>query len=197
MKGLIIPIREVGFDLEDIQIVELYWMRSESAITESDRKYGKMLKKISYSMLSSSEDAEECVSDTYFTAWNRMPSDRPTFLGAFLSRIVRGLSIDRYRRSKAAKRSGIEVAIDELEECIPSQISVERELESGALAGAINRFLAGLDKESRVIFVRRYYFTESISEIAKALGFSEGKVKTVLFRRRKELYSMLEKEELL
>ena len=153
--------------------------------------------KISYSMLSSNEDAEECVSDTYLAAWNRMPSDRPTFLGAFLSRIVRGLSIDRYRRRLASKRSGIEVAIDELEECIPSQSNVERELESGALSGVLNRFLAGLDAESRVMFVRRYYLTQSVSEIAESMGFSESKVKTSLFRRRKELYAILEKEKLL
>ena len=184
-------------DLEDIQIVELYWERSERAITESERKYGKMLMKISYSMLSSNEDAEECVSDTYLAAWNRMPSDRPTFLGAFLSRIVRGLSIDRYRRSRASKRSGIEVTIDELEECIPSQSGVERELESGVLSEALNRFLAGLDAESRVMFVRRYYLTQSVAEIAEALGVTESKVKTSLFRRRRELYAMLEKEKLL
>lgn len=182
--------------MEDFQIVELYWARSESAIKESDRKYGKMLTKISFSMLSSNEDAEECVNDTYLSAWNRMPTDRPTYLGAFLSRIVRGISIDRYRRRKAQKRSGSEIAIDELEECIPSQSNVEGELENGALSEAINRFLGTMDHDSRVVFVRRYYLTQSISEIARELGFSEGKVKTLLFRRRKELYNMLEKEGL-
>ena len=182
--------------MEDYRIVDLYWARNETAITESDRKYGGMLKSLSYSLLSSREDAEECVNDTYLDAWNAMPTARPEFLGAFLSKITRRISIDRWRREHREKRGGI-AAVEELNDCIPSESTVEGEYQNGVLAEAIYAFLASLPKEKRVIFLRRYFFSQPLSTIARELGMSEGKVKTVLFRLRERLRERLEAEKLL
>ena len=109
--------------MEDYQIVDLYWARQESAIAETDKKYGRMLNSISFSLLSSAEDAEECVNDTYVAAWQSMPQERPTYLGAFLSKIIRRISVSRYRTSHAQKRGGASVLIEELSEAIPSSSS--------------------------------------------------------------------------
>ncbi len=178
-------------DTEDYKIVDLYWERSQSAIIESDKKYGRLLLKISYSLLDSRPDSEECVNDTYLAAWNRMPTERPVFLGAFLSKIVRNISIDRFRKRTAAKRGRVSESLDELEECISDGFSVENEIENSELRDILNRFVSGLDQDSRVIFVKRYFFGESIAEIAKETGFSQGKIKTSLFRRRTELANIL------
>lgn len=191
------PKKEARFSLEDYQIVNLYWQRSENAIVESDRKYGKLLKKISFSLLNSNEDAEECVNDTYTEAWNRMPEDRPAYLGAYLSKIVRCLSINRFRALKRQKRGGYDTIIEELTECIPSNGDIFGEFENGRLKDTLNRFVATLDTEKRVIFLRRYFYSESVSDIAESLNVSESKVKTVLFRARQALKKALEKEELI
>ncbi len=184
--------------MEDNQIVDLYWERSEKAITESQKKYEKLLFKISYSLLSSKPDSEECVNDTYLAAWNRMPTERPVFLGAFLSKIVRNLSIDRFRTLHASKRgSAIEKTVEELAECISDGMTVERELESSLLRETINRFLGSLDEEMRVMFVKRYFFGENIADISNEMGVSQSKVKTSLFRRRAELAEILKKEGVL
>lgn len=183
--------------MEDFQIVELYWARSESAIVESSRKYGNMLKGISYSLVTSAEDAEECVSDTYLAAWERMPEDRPVYLGSFLAKIVRRLSIDRFRCSHRQKRGGMNQIISELTDCIPSNENVEHSFENGMLAGTLNRFLYSLDGEKRAIFVRRYFYSHSLSTIAADMKMSEGKLKSILFRLRAGLRTVLEKEELL
>ncbi len=177
--------------IEDFQIVDLYWERSQSAIIESDKKYGKLLFKISYSLLDSKPDSEECVNDTYLAAWNRMPTERPVFLGAFLSKIVRNISVDRFRKRNATKRGRMAASLDELEECFSDGYSVEGELENTELRELLNRFISGLDAESRVIFVKRYFFSKEISEIAKETGFSQGKIKSSLFRRRAELANIL------
>ena len=183
--------------MEDFEIVDLYWAREEKAISESDRKYGRMLLSLSFSMLSSHEDAEECANDTYLAAWNAMPTDRPTYLGAFLSKITRNLSLDRYRVSHREKRGGVEGLLEELTECIPDRSSVEEEYENGRLADALNAFLASLDAEKRAIFLRRYYYSQSIAEIALSLRMSEGKVKVTLHRIREKLRRELEVKDLL
>ena len=182
--------------MEDHQIVDLYWQRSESAINETANKYGKMLGSISYSLLSSSEDAEECVNDTYMEAWGRMPEDRPNYLGAYLAKIVRCLSIDRFRASHRQKRGTAAALTDELCACIPDGADPQKEYENGMLAQSINRFLFGLDEEKRRMFVRRYFYSDSISAIAERLHVSRAKVKTTLFRLRAELKEHLEKEGL-
>ncbi len=184
--------------MEDCHIVDLFWDRSEKAIRETDQKYGRMLTGISYSLLHSREDAEECVNDTYLTAWGLMPDDRPAYLGAFLSKIVRRISIDRFRSLHRKKRDGgIELLIDELAECIPDSATIEAEYENGRLAGLLNRFIGALPEEKRVIFVLRYFSSQPLSDIAEKLQISEGKVKTVLFRTRESLRAELEKEGLL
>ncbi len=180
--------------MEDRQIVDLYWERSENAIKESSQKYGKMLNGISYSLLSSSEDAEECVSDTYLEAWQRMPEDRPAYLGAYLARIVRCLSIDRFRTSHRQKRGEATSLTDELYECLSSSMTPNEEYENGRIAKVINKFLFELDEEKRRIFVRRYFYSDSISSISARLGVSIPKVKTTLHRLRSELREYLEKE---
>ncbi len=180
--------------MEDHKIVDLYWQRSENAIKETAGKYGKMLDGISYSLLSSREDAEECVNDTYLEAWNKMPEDRPAYLGAYLSRIVRCISIDRFRSAHRQKRGEAASLTDELADCIPSCMTPEEEYENGRIAKVINKFLFELDEEKRRIFVRRYYYSDSVFDIADRLRIGVPKVKTTLHRLRGELREYLEKE---
>ena len=180
--------------MEDYKIVDLYWARSESAIKETDSKYGRMLASISVSLVRTNEDAEECVSDTYLAAWNSMPSERPIYLGAFLSKIIRRISIDKYRASNSQKRRGTAVFIDELTECIPSGDDIQSDYDNKMIAEALNRFLMSLDEEKRKIFVRRYFYSDPIEVIARGMSIGEGKVKTVLFRTRNALRKFLEEE---
>ena len=182
--------------MEDSRIVDLYWQRDESAISESDRKYGRMLNVLSFSLLSSREDAEECVNDTYIDAWNSMPDARPDYLGAFLSKITRRISIDRFRRKHSEKRGGIDNLTSELTECIPDTYS-ERELDSNEIRRVINDFLAEYDSEKRAMFVLRYFYSRSIEEIALKVGSRESRVKTTLHRMRQRLREKLEKEGLM
>ena len=135
--------------MEDHKIVDLYWARNEQGIVESDLKYGKILRSLSFSLLSSREDAEECVNDTYLDAWNAMPTARPTYLGAFLSKITRRISIDRFRADHRQKRGGMGMILEELSDCIPSPDSVEREYENKRLTNALEAFLSGQTPERR------------------------------------------------
>ena len=181
--------------MEDFAIVDLYWARNERAIIESDAKYGRMLFSLSYSLTSSNEDTEECVSDTYLAAWNNMPEDRPDYLGAYLSKIVRRLSINRFRAEHRQKRGGgAERLIDELGECIPDTWDVTADFENGRLRGVLNGFIGSLPRERRDVFVLRYFCSKSVSEIADQLGLSQGKVKTMLHRTRLALKQLLEEE---
>ena len=192
------PRKKGGSDqMEDFKIVDLYWERSERAISETRTKYERMLSGISYSLLRSYEDAEECVNDTYLSAWNSMPSDRPIYLGAYLSKIIRALSIDKFRSKHSKRRGGFEELCEELDECIPDPSSIQAQYENGQLARAINRFIAELPEEKRVIFIRRYFYSDSVEQIAKRMGFTSSKVKTSLFRMREELRQILEKEDML
>ncbi len=180
--------------MEDYQIVDLYWARSEKAISETDTKYGRMLTGISIGLVKIKEDAEECLSDTYLAAWNSMPEERPIYLGAFLSKIIRRISIDKYRAAHSEKRGGKDALISELTECIPSVADVQSEYDNKLLAEALNRFLYSLDEEKRKIFVRRYFYSDSIDVIARGMNVSVGKVKTVLFRTRNALREFLLEE---
>ena len=183
--------------MEDYKIVDLYWERKEKAIAETEKKYGKMLHSLSYSLLSSHEDAEECVNDTYLGAWNAMPSARPMYLGPFLSKITRRLSIDRWRRDHREKRGGVLEMVEELTECIPDSSTPAEEFERGRLRGEINEFLRTLTEEKRAIFVRRYFYAQPVTLIAKEIGVSEAKVKVVLHRLREQLKIRLEACDLL
>lgn len=183
--------------MEDYQIVDLYWERSERAIKETDIKYGRILKSTSLSLLSSNEDADECVNDTYLAAWNRMPDERPIYLGAFLSRIIRNISVSRYRARHREKRGGADAVTVELLDCIPDKSSIENDFDNDRLKDALNNFIISQSEEKRAIFIRRYFWSEDISEIAGNIGISESKVKTTLFRMRVALRDMLEREGLL
>lgn len=182
--------------MEDHQIIDLYWARSESALSETAGKYGRYCHYIAYGILHNDEDSEECVNDTYLRAWNSMPPHRPEKLSAFLGKIVRNLSLNRYELYTAEKRGGgqIALALDELEECIPAGSEVDLPVRENALVDAINRFLASMPAESRKLFMRRYWYFRSIKEIALEYGLSESKVKMTLLRARNSLKQFLEKE---
>ncbi len=180
--------------MEDYQIVDLYWERSERAISETDTKYGRMLTGISLGLVHTNEDAEECLNDTYLAAWNSMPSERPIYLGAFLSKIIRRISIDKYRIAHSEKRGGKDALLSELSECIPSEADVVKEYDNKLLAEALNRFLYSLDEEKRNMFVRRYFYSDPIDVIARGMNVGVGKVKTVLFRTRNALRNFLSEE---
>ena len=179
--------------MKDERIVALYWERNEEAIRESEAKYGKYCHAIAYNLLRSHEDSGECVNDTWRGAWNAIPPEKPTSLKCFLGRLTRNIAIDRYRHDSAQKRSAeIESAIDEYWECIPNgDAPIEDEL---ALSQAINGFLERLDRRSRIIFMRRYWYSMSIRDIAESMQLSESYVSVILHRTRSKFKEHLTKE---
>ena len=185
-----------GIELEDSKIIDLYWARKEQALSETDAKYGNYCRTIARNILRNFEDTEECVSDTWLHAWNSMPPQRPGILSAFLGRITRNLSFDRCKYQQAAKRGGgaLPLALDELGECIPAAGRVEHELEQKELAAAIDRFLRTLPEKDCNLFLRRYWYVDSISVIADRYGMKENTVKSILFRTREKLRKFLGEE---
>jgi len=184
--------------MEDQTIIALYWQRDEAALDETAKKYGGYCHAVAYNILGCGMDAEECVNDTWLHAWHAIPPQRPLFLGAFLSRITRNLCLSRIRRLSAKKRgaSQAELALSELDECIPARNKVEDELEARELAESINRFLAGLKESERNIFMARYYHFAPTADIARRTGSSVSKVNTTLSRTRAKLRKFLKEEEL-
>ena len=182
--------------MEDSQIVELYWARSERAISETSSKYGKYCYSISYRILVNIEDAGECVNDTYLGAWNSMPPHRPLVLSTFLGKITRRVSINRWKQNSRDKRGAGEItlALDELSDCIPSPMDMESMIESKELGKIVNTFLSTLPGTERDVFLCRYWFLASISEISQRFNFSQSKTKSMLFRTRGKLYQYLQKE---
>ncbi len=181
--------------MEDEKIIDLYWKRSEDAISETTGKYGKCIRQIAFRILNNHEDAGECENDTYAAAWNAIPPAYPKSLLAFLGRLVRNIALDRYDYNQAKKRNGkFDVLLSELEECLASPDTVETEVEAGYVAGLISDFLRALDADSRCIFLRRYWYSDSIRDIAARFGMSDSKVKSNLFRTRKKLKEHLDKE---
>lgn len=181
--------------MDDLQIIELYWAREEAAIAESSIKYGKLLHHIAYNILANREDSEECVSSTYGRAWDTMPPQKPGSLSAYLGRITRNLSINRWYENRAQKRGGGAFALlSELSDCIPSANSVEAAVETNALAELISRWLRSLPKEERTLFLRRYWFGDSLSFLAKARGTSANQLAGRIYRLRQKLKVMLEQE---
>ena len=182
--------------MEDKDIVELYLQRDEDAVTCTHTKYGRYLGKISFNILKDTLDAEECVNDTYMKAWNTIPPNRPKVLGAFLAVITRNISLDKYKYKYAAKRAGGEFSLllSELEECIPDPTAGGSEFADGEISGAITEFLKGRGEDARKIFVLRYFYCDSIKEIADKLQFSESKVKSSLHTTRIALKSHLLQE---
>ena len=185
--------------MDDKAIVDLYFDRSESAISETAAKYGNYCYSIAYNILTNKEDSEESVSDTYLAAWNAMPPRRPAILSTFLGKITRHISIDRWRARTADKRGGGEIilALEELDQCIAGDQDVEHSLVRKELVSAVNRFLDSLPETDRGVFLCRYWFLDSISDIAASCGFSQSKVTSMLHRTRQKLRRQLEKEGLL
>lgn len=179
--------------MEDGRIVELYWERSETAIKETQIKYGRLFKYVAINILSNNEDADECVNDTYLAAWNAMPTARPVYLSAFLCKITRNLALKKCEYNTAKKRNPeVLLSFSELEECIASNFPTE--IENHQIAMLINKFLRNMSYENRNIFIRRYWFYDPISEISKRFQMSESKVASILFRTRNKLRQYLEDE---
>lgn len=185
--------------MEDDGIVNLYWARSENAISETSKKYGNYCYSIAYSILGNVEDADESVNDTYLDAWNNIPPHRPSILSTFLGKITRRISIDKWRGRTAEKRGGGEIVLvlDELSDCIPSNQNVEHEVEAVELSQLIDNFVMSLSPMERRVFICRYWYLDPIADIAQRFGFSQSKVKMMLHRQRKNLLNRLEKEALL
>lgn len=184
--------------MDDKEIVELYWRRNEAAIGETAARYGKFCHSIAFNILGNNEDAEESVNDTYLNAWNSIPPHRPSVLSTFLGKITRRVSIDRWRKRTAQKRGGgqIALALDELEECISGGKSVEQAVEAKLLSDVINSFVKSLPDTERSVFLCRYWYMDSVESIAKEFGFSQSKVKSMLYRTREKLRARLIKEGL-
>ncbi len=181
--------------MEDAQIIEMYWLRDEGAIRETDSKYGAFCQRIAMNILSSFEDCEECVSDTYGRCWDTMPPQRPMSLRAYVGAIVRNLSISRYRAQRAQKRyNGAEVLLSELGDCVPARDSVQRTAEVKELSELISRWLYGLGDESRALFIRRYWNGDSVKSLAQELGMQPNAMTKRLLRLRESLRAYLENE---
>lgn len=183
--------------MDDREIISLYHSRDETAIEETMHKYGAYCGSIALNILSEKQDAEECVNDTYFAAWRRMPPDRPGCLRVFLGKITRNLAISRYRAAHAKKRyAGIELILSELEECIPSLSDGRRTAERAELAEIIGNWLEGLDAADRALFVRRYWHGESVGELAERYGCTSAQMSQKMLRLRRQLKKCLEKEDI-
>ena len=182
--------------MDDKKIISLYFDRNQTAITETSKKYGRYLHKISYNILADMSDAEECVNDTYLTAWNTIPPKKPSVLSVFLARITRFASIDVLRRKTADKRGGGEymLSLDELRSVVSGNSGPEEDAIEKELVLAIDRFLKSLSRDACDIFVMRYFYADSIKDIAKYVGKSEQNIKTSLHRTRLGLSEFLKKE---
>ena len=194
--------------MDDSKIIELYMERSEQAISETSKKYGRychcsifnhvagIIHYIAYSILHNDEDSEECVNDTYLRAWNSIPPKRPSKLQTFLGKITRNLSLNKWEKLSAEKRGAGQTSLilDELSECIPAEQDAVNTVENMVIRDVLDRFLDELPAETRKIFVRRYFYMSPVKEIADEYGLSESKVTVTLFRTRGKLKSVLEKE---
>lgn len=182
--------------MDDREIVALYLSRDETAIQQTAEKYGERLQGLSFGIVGDTQAAEECENDTYLAAWNSIPPHEPGgYLYAFMARIIRHISLDLCRKRDRLKRSAAVCELSaELEQCIPAPDDWQCRLDDMALGEAINGFLTTLSPEKRLVFLRRYWYFDSITEIAKRLALSESKVKTTLYRCRAQMKNYLEKE---
>ena len=182
--------------MDDDKIISLYWQRDEAAIAETQKKYGRFCYSIAYGLLKSKEDAEECENDTYLDAWNAIPPQKPKPLSTFLATITRRRALD-YWRGRHAQKRGLQmhvVSFEELEECIPVGQRLDERIHAQALAKALSVFLRGLSEVECNVFLRRYWYFDTIRVIAARYDFSESRVKMMLTRTRKKLRNYLQKE---
>ncbi len=178
--------------MEDNELIDLYFQRSENAIAITEQKYGKLCFGVAKHILTDDRDVEECVTDAYMHVWNAIPPERPEKFGAFIARITRNLALDKYAFNHAERRdSSLTSAFDELEDFLKSPVDAQQEVEDNEFREFINRFLGNLKEEARVIFVKRYFYGESVAEICEDTDFGEEKVKSSLFRTRKLLKTAL------
>ena len=181
--------------MEDSEIIGLYFNRDEKALAETAAKYGAFCLTIALNISRSREDAQECVNDAYLQAWNAIPPQRPDHLGAWLGRVVRNNAYNLWTKNHRQKRcAGMEELLHELADCIPSPVTVEREIEEQELTEVINTWLASLRKKDRILFVRRYWNGEAVNALAKEVGISAAAAAKRLYRLRRELKATLEKE---
>ena len=184
--------------IDDEKIIEMFFERSEQGIRELDIKYGKICHNLSYNIVNSRQDAEECVNDAYLGAWNAIPPVRPNPLLSYIVKIVRNISLKIYWRKEAAKRSRhYKVTLEEIEDCIADQKTVEDEIEARELARIIEEFLDTLTLENRVIFMRRYWFADSYKDIAEFVGLSEKNISVRLARIRGKMKQYLVEREVI
>ncbi len=177
--------------MEDREIIKLYFERDERAMHETENKFGKLCYKIARNITGNDSDAEECVNDTYLGVWNAIPPERPRVLGAFIARLARNIAIDRFKYNTAQRRNPDTVlSLSELEEIIPDESALS-DVEDGALGRLISDFLYGEDEEIRNIFIRKYFFFDSIGQLSEKFGYSESKIKSILFRTRNRLKKYL------
>ena len=182
-----------GTPMKDAEIVELYWERNEAAIQQTEQKYGAYLSKVAYNILSDVEDSRECVNDTYLKAWNSMPPHKPNILSTYLGKITRQLSIDRYRKKNSVKRYASEyaVSLNELGDSFSDSNTPDQAFDAKKLDEAINAFLHTLPDNARNSFIGRYYFFDSLKDVAGYCGMSEAKTKSMLYRTRQSLKAYL------
>ena len=186
--------------MDDKEIIDLFWKRDETAIEQTVNQYGRYCWKIAYNVLGVEEDVQECLNDTWLGAWNSIPPARPACLSAFLGKITRNLAISRYRAGHALKRTTDRLAdpLDELGECLSaSSNNVEEAVDRNALETAINDWLDTVSDKQRRLFVRRYFYMDSVAEIAQMYGLGHSDVKVTLLRLRRSLQKKLEAEELM
>lgn len=181
--------------MDDRTIITLYHNRDETAIAETQVKYGTFCTRIATNILTLPEDAEECVNDTYYAAWNRMPPEVPNSLPAFLGRITRNISISKFRANRAKKRyDGMELLLSELEDCIPSPGKIEDALDAKELTGYITDWLATLSEDNSALFLQRYWFGESLQDLAGKISCSPGKMAQQMLKLRRSLKKFLEQK---
>lgn len=180
--------------MEDMQIIKLYWSRDETAIQETNTKYGRLLHSIAFNILSNHEDSEECVSDTYNKVWDIIPPQEPDSLTAFLGRIVRNLSINRWHKNRSQKRyNGAQVSLSELSECIPVSNNVEETMDAKELSEFISDWLCTLSQDNRVLFLRRYWFGDTLDTLACECNTTPNKLAARMYRLRQNLKTAMEK----
>ena len=183
--------------MEDFQIVDLFWAREEQALVETEQKYGPYCRTVSWNILRNLQDVEECVNDTWMNAWNAMPPQRPFVLRAFLGKITRNLSLKVYEKRHAQKRGGGQVpaVLNELEDCLSD--GPELRLETTELSRFLDQFVRELPRKDGMIFIRRYWYLDSVADIARRYQLASGTVKSSLYRSRGKLRTRLEQEGLL
>lgn len=182
--------------MTDNAIINLFWDRNELAISSTEEKYQSYLYKISTNILYNEQDVKECLNDTYLSVWNSIPPNRPKSFKVYIGKIIRNISLNKLKSERAKKRGGgqAEAVLCELNECVSTVFDIAEELNEKELTGLIEIFLRSQPKQKRNVFIKRYWYLNSINEISAEFNMNESKVTAILFRMRKELKTILEKE---